>query len=134
MKKINYTFDSLDNAIRIVLLNCQVFGLREAGFETRYCSKEESRKLFKKSDGTPFELGIYNFIYNDKKYSIRIAPYRDETVDKNCIWYLWSEKNYNNEDVIADSKEIFTYLKNYGVGWERYRFGEDPFDGFSLKP
>ena len=121
MSKIKFTNDKLKNEERLVLLHCQVFGLREAGYKPVNCSREESEQLYtSESTGLPFPLGVYNFLWNNRKYSIRIAPYKQKEnglkgmVNGRCIWYLWCEKD--NEEKMNDATELHNYLRGYGVG------------------
>ncbi len=122
MLDIKFTNNKID-ADRVALIHCQVFGLREAGFSIKYCNIEESLEWCQ------FKFGIYNFEYKNQMYSIRIAPFADGTVNRKCLWYIWSEKG--NTDVMERCKEINDYLKKFGVRWDKYVFGIDNFNGVS---
>lgn len=134
-KKINFTNEKLKNQERVALMHIQTFGLREAGFNTIVSSKEESEQLYiSKNSHTLYSHGVYNFLWNDRKYSIRIAPYKEKHnglnyVDRHCLYYLWCENG--NKEKMNDAIELNNYLKHYGVGWSNYIFGNDKFDGYT---
>jgi hypothetical protein len=113
---------------RYNLIHCQVFGLREAGFSTNVANKSKSTLLYPRNN-KPFLYGVYDFVLNARKYSLRIAPYKSGLVDSKCIWYLWSSTN--DENTWNDAIQLNNYLRHFGINWEKYIFGTDNFNGIT---